>query len=71
MREGVPHSEQREVGVATDGMGLYRTKGLVQSKLKSKLKCLIVNFYPKELIEMGSPFSYKERQSFQTKLSNI
>ena len=64
----MPYSGQRDDGVATVGMSLHRTKGLVQSELKSKLKCLIVNFRPRELIEMGSPFSYKVQQSFQTKL---
>lgn len=61
----MPYSDQRDDGVATVGMGLHRTKGLVQSELKSKLKCLIINFYPIELIEMGSPFSYKVSSPFK------
>ena len=61
----MPHSEQREVGVATDGMGLYRTRRLVQSKPKSKVRMFNFPLSESGILEMGSPFSYKVDSPFK------
>lgn len=43
-REKIRHSEKRELGVATQGIGRDTTKRHVPSELKPKVKCLIFYF---------------------------